>query len=85
MVATFDGDTLSEAVFSVHTGETAPQGLILHPLKKHLLCIFSGDRESGATAAIYGAAATRRPLGTSTTLFAHSAPVYPCTLAACSS
>ena len=58
-MATFDGDTLSEVVHQLHTGETAPQGLILHPLKKHLLCIFSGDRESGATAAIYGAAATR--------------------------
>ena len=43
MVATFDGDELTEPVFSVHTDETAPQGLVMHPTKKHLVCIFSGD------------------------------------------
>lgn len=43
MVATFDGDALTEPLSSVHTDETTPQGLVLHPAKKHLVCIFSGD------------------------------------------
>ena len=42
-VATFDGVTLSEPLFSCHTDETAPQGLIPTPDKTRLLCVFSGD------------------------------------------
>jgi hypothetical protein len=42
MVATFDGDELSEPLHTVNTDETAPQGLVLHPGKKHLICIFAG-------------------------------------------
>ena len=43
MVATFDGDELTEPLSSVHTDERTPQRLVLHPSKKHLVCVFSGD------------------------------------------
>jgi prolactin regulatory element-binding protein len=42
-VATFDGDTLSEPLFSCHTDETAPQALVMFPDASRVLCVFGGD------------------------------------------
>ena len=42
-VATFDGETLSEPLFSCHTDETAPQALVMFPDNKRVLCVFGGD------------------------------------------
>ena len=47
-MATFDGDELTETLSSVHTDETPPTTLLMHPGGKHLLCVFSGD------VAVYG-------------------------------
>ena len=42
-VATFDGETLSEPLFSCHTDETAPQALVMFPDNSRVLCVFGGD------------------------------------------
>ena len=43
-VATFDGETLSEPLFSLHTEETAPQALVMiPPARERVLCVFGGD------------------------------------------
>ena len=43
MLATFDGVELTEPLASVHTDETAPQVLCVHPDGAELLVAFSGD------------------------------------------
>ena len=42
-VATFDGETLSEPLFSCHTDDTAPQALVMFPDNSRVLCVFGGD------------------------------------------
>lgn len=42
-VAKFDGETLTDPLFSCHTDETAPQALVMCPDRERVLVVFGGD------------------------------------------